>query len=105
MEIKVFWTNFARKELQRIFNYYKKKASLDIARNIIEGIFERGNSLGYQTKIGQKEELLLDREEEFRYLVYKSYKIIYWFNQEKNRIEIVDVFDTRQYPEKLKRNK
>lgn len=105
MAIKVFWTNFAKKELRNIFNYYKEKASLNIAKNLVQGIVKKGNTLGIQTKIGQKEELLLDRAEEFRYLVYKSYKIIYWFNQEKSRIEIVDVFDTRQYPGKIKRNK
>jgi hypothetical protein len=54
--------------------------------------------------IGQIEELLIDREQSFRYLVHKNYKIIYWINLIKNRIEIVDVFDTRQNPEKIKDN-
>ena len=59
----------------------------------------------FQTEIGQKEELLLDRKENFRYLVFKKYKIIYWFNKDKNRIEISDVFDARQNPIKIKRQK
>ena len=105
MAIKVFWTNFAKKELRKIFDYYKIKTSPRIAKNLVQGIVEKGNSLDFQTGIGQKEELLLDRPQEFRYLVYKSYKIIYYFNEEKNRIEINDVFDVRQYPLKIQRKK
>ena len=48
--------------------------------------------------------LLKDRFQEFRYLIYKNYKIIYWINENKNRIEIVNVFDTRQNPDKLEKD-
>jgi plasmid stabilization system protein ParE len=58
-----------------------------------------------QPDIGQIEELLTDRIQNFRYLVHKNYKIIYWINIEQSRIEIVDVFDTRQNPVKVKRVK
>ncbi|SKC07717.1 Plasmid stabilization system protein ParE [Soonwooa buanensis] len=105
MAIKIFWTDFSKKELRKIFKHYKDIANLNVAKNLVEGIIKKGNTLDFQTKIGQQEELLLNRKQEFRYLVYKSYKIIYWFNEPKQRIEIVDVFDARQYPEKIKRNK
>lgn len=105
MVIKIFWTNFAKRELKNIFNYYAEKSSVKIAKKMITEIVKETKSLNFQTKIGQKEELLRNRKQEFRYLVYKNYKIIYWFNEQKNRIEIVDVFDTRQYPKKIKRNK
>ncbi|MFY1045579.1 type II toxin-antitoxin system RelE/ParE family toxin [Chryseobacterium sp. GP-SGM7] len=105
MAIKIFWTDFAKKELRKIFRYYREKTSLQIAQNLVEGIVLKTNSLEFQSKIGQKEELLHDQKQEFRYLVFKSYKIIYWFNKEKKRIEIVDVFDVRQYPEKITRSK
>ena len=104
MAIKIYWTQFAKKELKNIFDYYKSKASNKIALNLVQGILNKGNSLSFQIKIGQQEELLLDRKEEFRYLIYKNYKIIYWFNKDKNRIEITDVFDERQNPIKLKRS-
>ena len=58
-----------------------------------------------QPKIGQEEELLEKDSRDFRYLIYKSYKIIYLLNLEKNRIEVFDVFDTRQNPIKIKRSK
>ncbi len=103
MVIEVYWTHFAKSELQNIFNYYELRASRKIASNLVEGILNKGNSLNFQIEIGQKEELLVNRKEEFRYLVFKSYKIIYWFNNDKNRVEITDVFDSRQNPVKLNR--
>ena len=105
MAIKIYWTNFAKKQLRNIFDYYKTNASPQIAQNIVVGIVEKVNSLEFQTEIGQKEELLSDRKENFRYLVFKKYKIIYWFNKDKNRIGISDVFDARQNPIKIKRQK
>ncbi|WP_221405569.1 type II toxin-antitoxin system RelE/ParE family toxin [Epilithonimonas hungarica] len=72
---------------------------------MVTEIVDKTNILDFQNKIGQKEELLSDRKEGFRYLVSNNYKIIYWFNKEKNRIEIVDIFDTRQNPLKIEREK
>ena len=68
-------------------------------------IVDKTASLEFQDDIGQQEELLSHRKEKFRYLVFKNYKIIYWFNEQKNRIEISDVFDARQNPIKIKRQK
>lgn len=96
--MKIVWTSFAKRELKNIFDYYKIKASPRIAKNLVTEIVKKTNALDVQSKIGQKEELLSDRKEDFRYLVSKNYKIIYWLNNEKNRIEIVDIFDTRQNP-------
>ena len=103
--MKIFWTKFAKRELRNIFDYYKIKASSKIAQKLVTEIVEKTNALDFQIKIGQKEDLLSDRKENFRYLVSKNYKIIYWFNKERNRIEIVDIFDTRQNPFKIKREK
>ncbi len=52
--------------------------------------------------IGQVEELLKGRSIEYRYLVFKNYKLIYSIDSKNKFIKIADVFDTRQYPEKLK---
>ncbi|UZT97693.1 type II toxin-antitoxin system RelE/ParE family toxin [Chryseobacterium fluminis] len=101
MAIKIFWTDFAKDQLKNIFDYYKLKASHRIAKNLVIGIVEKTHTLNFQKEIGQKEELLFSRNENFRYLIYKNYKIIYWFNEAKERIEISDVFDTRQNPIKI----
>jgi plasmid stabilization system protein ParE len=105
MELTIFWTEFSEKELESIFKYYKRKANVTVAKKIVGGIYEETLKLKQQPRIGQIEELLKQRKQEFRYLVYKNYKIIYWINKSENRIEINDVFDTRQNPSKMKRTK
>ena len=104
MELKIFWTNFSQNELFKILEYHQEKAGLRVAKSIVNGIFKETNKLKKFPKIGQVEELLENRIEEFRYLVFKNYKIIYSINQIKGRVEIHDIFDTRQNPIKIERN-
>ena len=103
MELNLFWTDFSQKELEKIYEYYREKAGTRIAKNLVNGIYNEVLKLKIQPRIGQVEEFLKNRKQEFRYLVYKNYKVIYWINEEENRIEINDVFDTRQNPLKIKR--
>ncbi len=103
MELEVFWTQFAQDKLDGIYEHYKIKASSSIAKKLVIGIIDQTIDLGKNPNIGQKEELLLARVEGFRYLVFKNYKIIYWVNKPKIRIDIVNVFDTRQNPVKIER--
>jgi len=105
MELKIYWTDFSKKELQNIFKYYKENVNLKIAKSLTIGIAKATLKLKKHPEVGQIEELLIDRPNKFRYLVYKNYKIIYWINTEENRIEINDVFDSRQNPIKIERTK
>ena len=105
MELKVKWTDFSKNELKNIFEYYKDKASVAIARKLVTGIVNETLRLKPQPTIGQEEELLKNSDKEFRYIVFKNYKIIYFVNSQLNTIEVVDVFDTRQNPIKIKRTK
>ena len=105
MELDVFWTAFAKNQLAEIYAYYKEKANSQVAKKIINGIISESKLLIFQPQLGQIEELLTAREENFRYLICSNYKIIYWLNDIKSRIEIVDVFDPRQNPVKIKRSK
>lgn len=105
MELKIYWTEFSEKELRKIFEYYRKRASYRIAKKLVDGIYNETLKLKKQPTIGQAEELLKERKQEFRHLVFKSYKIIYWINSQENRIEINDVFDARQNPIKIQRTK
>ncbi len=102
MALTVFWTQFAKDKLNDIFEHYKEKAGIKIARNLADSVVDHTDGLELQPHIGQIEELLLDRPQQFRYLVFKNYKIIYWINSPKNRIEISHVFDTRQDPAKIR---
>ena len=101
MELIVYWTQITEDKLDDIFKYYRLKASLSIAQNLINGIVDSTINLDKNPQIGQKEILLTDRFQEFRYLIYKNYKIIYWINENKQRIEIANVFDCRQNPDKI----
>jgi plasmid stabilization system protein ParE len=105
MELNIFWTQFAEDELEGIYKYYRRKAGVVISKRIVKEIYNEALILKKQPELGQIEELLKNRKEEFRYLVHKNYKLIYWVNIEKNQVEITDVFDTRQNPPKIKRTK
>ena len=101
--MKVFWTDFAKNELHKIFEYHRDIASLRIAKKLVSGITQAVSRLPGQPRIGQREENLIDREQEFRYILNKNYKVIYWHNIKKDRVEVTDIFDTRQNPEKMQR--
>lgn len=105
MELKIYWTDFSKKQLKNIFNYYKERAGVYLAKKLIFGIVNETLKLKKHPEIGQEEALLKNDQREFRYLVYKNYKIIYLIMIEKGSIEIFDVFDTRQNPIKMSRVK
>lgn len=104
MGLTVYWTDFAKNELKNIFTFHHEKVHLKIARQIVRQIVERADDLSNFPYAGAVEEHLQGMPQNFRYVLRTNYKIIYWINQPKNRIEIVDVFDTRQNPAKMKRS-
>ncbi|GAA4240877.1 type II toxin-antitoxin system RelE/ParE family toxin [Winogradskyella damuponensis] len=101
MELEVYWLEFAENKLEDIYSYYLIKASKRVAENLVNGIVESTIGIEKQPEIGQVETSLEHRKQEFRYLVFKNYKIVYWINYDFRRIEIVNVFDTRQDPDKM----
>ncbi|MBU0487926.1 MAG: type II toxin-antitoxin system RelE/ParE family toxin [Bacteroidetes bacterium] len=100
MEIRIIWSELSVNQIQGIFEYYSKEAGSRIAKRIVNKIIERVAVLKHNPQAGQKEELLVDYPEDFRYLVDGNYKIIYWIKE--GLITIASVFDCRQNPEKLK---
>jgi hypothetical protein len=54
--------------------------------------------------MGTLEPLLEKDPRQFRYILYKSYKISYWVNEDRKAIEIVDVIDSRQNPIKISKS-
>lgn len=101
MELTVSWTQLAEDKLDDIFSYYKTRAGVHVTRKLVNGIVDTTINLHKSPYIGQKEKLLANRPQEFRYLVYKSYKIIYWIDAPRKRIEIANIFDCRQNPVKM----
>jgi toxin ParE1/3/4 len=102
MGLTVYWTQFAEDKLSKVYSYYKEKAGNRIAQELVKGIVEKSLLLEENPQIGQIEPLLLNRPFEFRYLIHKSFKLIYRIDKKQNRIEIVNLFDCRLNPEKLK---
>ena len=105
MKIKIVWSQFAENEIDKIYDYYLQKAGIRVAKKIIQEIITEPNKLISNNLSKQIEDLLLDRENKYHYLVCKNYKIIYCIDNERKLIQIADVFDTRQNPIKLKRTK
>ncbi|WP_298507563.1 type II toxin-antitoxin system RelE/ParE family toxin [uncultured Kordia sp.] len=101
MELEVYWLEFAENKLHDIYDYYSLKANKRVAQKLVKGILDTTIGVEKQPKIGQIEISLQHRKEEFRYLIFKNYKIIYWINDEFQRIEIVNVFATKQDPKKI----
>jgi toxin ParE1/3/4 len=105
MALEIFWTQLAEEKLHDIFQYYKYKAGVKIAKKIITEIVDRTLILEQNSKAGQIEELLVNRKYEFRYLISGNYKIIYYIHKEVNKIMVANVFDSRQNPSKLNETK
>ena len=103
MGMKIFWTDQALFQLEDIFDYFKIKASVKTARKISKKLVDCTISLEKNPKLGRIEDLLINRNEEFRFLVEGNYKIAYWIDVKDNIIFIASVFDCRQNPEKLKK--
>jgi plasmid stabilization system protein ParE len=103
MEIvfKIRWTDFAIDQLKDIFDYHLIKASSNIAQKLVQKIIDATIILENNPKSGRKEDLLEGRTHEFRFLVVKNYKIIYWIDYEFSLIYISMVFDTRQNPKRI----
>lgn len=97
--MKILWTKKAENHLIEIHSYYKQNVSVKVAKSIKQNIFNKIEILQTHPKSGQSEELLKDRNFEYRYLIENNYKIIYWI--EKDIVKIAAVFDCRRNPEKL----
>lgn len=99
--MKVYWTQFAEDKLEDIYNYYEFKAGITVAQNLVNGIVDTSIALNKQPYLGQKEELLAERIQDFHYLVFRNYKIIYQIDETNEAVFIVSIFDTRQNPNKI----
>ena len=101
--MKVTWTLPAKYQLKEIFLYYKHKASPQVANKIKTSLFNATHALSKNPKMGNREELLKHKKEEYRYLVEGHYKVLYKISTQT--VFIIDVFDCRQNPKKLFRDK
>ena len=69
MSYKIVWSNFAESELDKIFEYYIENASRKVAEKILQNIIAEPNRLLENSEMFQYEELLIDRNDKYRYIV------------------------------------
>ncbi len=100
MGVNINWSDQAKTDLAQIFDYYKREASLSVARKLIRAVVDSTKYLKDNPRMGVVEPLFEKRNKEYRYLVKGNYKIIYFI--EEDTIVIAMVFDARQNPIKIK---
>lgn len=106
MKYKIIWSEFSEKQIDDIFNYFELTSGSDkVALKIVTKILTAPDKLIDNPKMGQREFLLEDRIIPYHYIVESNYKIIYSVDEENQLIKIADVFDTRQNPKKIDREK
>lgn len=75
-ELKIIWSEFAESQLDEIYKYHKRKVSITLAKKLLKEIINSLKILLKTPYAGQIEELLKEREIQYRYLVFKNYKLI-----------------------------
>lgn len=103
--MKIVWSQFAEKQLDIIFDYFVENVSFEKASELIIGLISATNKLEEFPFVGEIEDSLSHRKIKYRKIIFTNYKIIYSVDESNNLVMIADVFDTRQSPQKLIREK
>ncbi len=96
----IIWTDYAELQLQLAYEFAYQQ-SPNYAEKMLVGILESTIQLLEFPLSGSIETRLNSLELEYRYVLYSYYKILYRV-EEPNVVVIVNVFDTRQDPAKLR---
>lgn len=99
--LKLTLRPLARKQLEMIYNYCHKKWNISVADNSIEKIGHILNLLTQHPHLGHPDPDISNRYANLRSIVEGHHKIIYFVDEEKQCIVVVNIFDTRQNPDKL----
>ena len=94
------WYAEAAGDLDKIYNYYLTK-SPRAAALLYNKILDDVEILETQPYVAAVEQMLIDCEEGYRSLVAGNYKVVYFIKDDL--VLIVQIFDYRQAPIKLKR--
>ena len=95
--INIFWDNQAKADLKLIFEFIKLHSPQG-AKNVVRDIVAQSRNIHFIEQY-QVDEIL---GEPFRRMIVRDYKIIYKIHSEYE-IRILQIFDTRQNPIKLKK--
>ena len=96
------WSKRAETELAKCAKYCVLTFGKKIAHKFVDSINHHAQLLSNNPHLGATERLLTDRKREYRSIVVHEYfKLIYFHNEKKSIIYIVDLWDTRREPRKL----
>ncbi|MBK9451968.1 MAG: type II toxin-antitoxin system RelE/ParE family toxin [Bacteroidetes bacterium] len=76
--MKVEWTDRAKKDLRKLFDYYKDDAQNVVAKSVTNHIVRQSMLLESLPLLGLVEPELEGKKEEYRSLILGNQKIIYW---------------------------
>ena len=97
---QINWSKRAERSYGKIIDYIAEEFGKTRARKYVASVYSEVNRLIANPKLGQVEPLLDGARYEFRRLVIGNLtKVIYRIADD--RIEIADVWDTRQDPKEL----
>ncbi|GEM_PF-814857 len=100
MVIKLRLSPRARKDIKKIYTWYKQEANEKVAANITDDIKAAIKSLATHPNLGYIEPDLESFPQSFRtYVLVPNHKIIYWLDDDF--VKIATVFDCRQKPKEL----
>lgn len=98
-KLKIIWDDEAKYSLRSIYNYIKKRESVERAKKVRDTIASSARSLNDFPEKFEEEPVLRSEPGNYRYKVIWSYKIIYEVAEEA--IYIVDIFHTSRDPSNI----
>jgi plasmid stabilization system protein ParE len=102
-QVKVVLNNEAKYGLRNIYNYIKKRESVEKAKKVRNEIAESAKSLNVFPEKFVEDPYLKDEPGNYRFKVIWSYKVIYEITPEM--VIVLDVFHTSRDPGNMSANK
>lgn len=100
--MKVEWKKQAIEQFKLASQYCYEQYGENKMNEFLDTLELQDKRLSTNPQMGHPEPLLTNRAEGFRALsVQKYYKLIYYVDEAKSVIYIVDLWDTRREPQKL----
>lgn len=96
---QVIWDDEAKVSLRKIYNYIKKRESVDQAIKVRETIKDLAKGLGFMPHKFSKDPFLEGEPGDNRFKAVWSYKIVYEVTEKD--VIILDVFHTSRDPQNL----
>ncbi|MFO8001277.1 MAG: type II toxin-antitoxin system RelE/ParE family toxin [Marinilabilia sp.] len=97
---QVIWDDEAKASLRKVYNYIKKRESVEQAMKVRDEIRDLAKSLGFMPHKFSKDPFLANEPGDNRFKTIWSYKIVYEVREKD--VVILDVFHTSRDPQNLR---